>query len=159
MCTKKQTCILLYLLQILIHFSNGKEFSFEEVNSQISKSTYLFKGRTNFYRGQHIYRFEWSAYSKIIIIFFLFEHRNFFEFENLYEILLSMKILRKIFDLFRFRDFFWKVRIFAKNLNFRYTFLNILILSSRYCSNNIHSTRPQDLQEHKKCCCSHSSVS
>ena len=72
MCTKKQTCILLYLLQILIHFSNGKEFSFEEVNSQISKSTYLLKGKTNFYRGQHIYRFEWSAYSKIILIFFSF---------------------------------------------------------------------------------------
>ena len=70
MCTKKQTCILLYLLQILIHFSNGKEFSFEKVNSQISKSTYLLKGKTNFYRGQHRYRFEWSAYSKIILIFF-----------------------------------------------------------------------------------------
>ena len=72
MCIKKQTCILLYLLQILIHFSNGKEFSFEKVNSQISKSTYLLKGKTNFYRGQHTYRFEWSAYSKIILIFFSF---------------------------------------------------------------------------------------
>ena len=105
MCTKKQTCILLYLLQILIHFSNGKEFSFEKVNSQISKSTYLLKGKTNFYRGQHRYRFEWSAYSKIILIFFLFEHRNFLNLKTYMEFFLVRKYLEKFSIFFDFEIF------------------------------------------------------
>ena len=159
MCTKKQTCILLYLLQILIHFSNGKEFSFEKVNSQISKSTYLLKGKTNFYRGQHRYRFEWSAYSKIILIFFFFSNiETFLNLKTYMRFFLVWKYLEKFSIFFDF-EIFLKSSYFVKNLNFRYTFLNILILSSRYCSNNIHSTYPQDLQELEKCCCSHSSVS